>query len=713
MSIQHHVIGRTILEISTDRLADVVTLEEELRREFQQQALPEIEKLFDQIVDSEEIVRLDRVVVDVGAISRPLRSDEFVRQLLNILHQTLSDRLAGYVSVHDENSEIEIINQQRSQSDGEVLLYFLEYGRLPWWVTENNWQTWLSRWEIAIQEENNWRSQIRKLLQSNSMAQLRLVEQFPEVWRHQLILLLQPTWTKWSTFLAQAKKIIQSLNLRQDVARKLELKAWLLILSEISFNESPIRSFPARRWTENWLHQLIKLGQIETSLRTREAFPPSANNISEQLTSSPTSDSPSSSSPYVLENNEMPKSDKRNPLNVRIALDRMVRERLLQAISSNSSVENSLWLAALDRILPLYVDETRLLSNSSNNQQQNPNSAENSGYSGADAIALEESKADSDRLARSQENTLDTDRNLSSIKVKSNNSPNSPTDSDVRTYSSEEPEADSDLSTPSQENTPATDRDLSFNEAISNNSPYFPVNADSEASAHSTEKPEINSDRSSQSTGNNTLDNKLPSKVNSQNSPHTSELSPMMEIPVHNTDTRKLSLAEEKAGLYISQAGLVLLHPFLRIYLDDVGLLLEESFRDELAQQTAIYLLHYLATGQTDAPEYELVLPKLLCNWPLNEPVSRGIDLPEAALMEAEHLLQTAIDYWQALKSTSPDGLREGFLQRDGKLTRSDNGNWKLLVERKAIDILLSRLPWGLSMVNLPWMEEIVMVEWT
>jgi Contractile injection system tape measure protein len=106
------------------------------------------------------------------------------------------------------------------------------------------------------------------------------------------------------------------------------------------------------------------------------------------------------------------------------------------------------------------------------------------------------------------------------------------------------------------------------------------------------------------------------------------------------------------------------------------------------------------------------VLPKLLCGWPLNEPVVRGLDLPEAALEEGEHLLQTAITYWEALKSTSPDGLREGFLQREGKLTRSGEGNWKLQVEQQAIDILLGSLPWGLSMVTLPWMDELLIVEW-
>jgi hypothetical protein len=89
-------------------------------------------------------------------------------------------------------------------------------------------------------------------------------------------------------------------------------------------------------------------------------------------------------------------------------------------------------------------------------------------------------------------------------------------------------------------------------------------------------------------------------------------------------------------------------------------------------------------------PEYELVLPKLLCGCSLNQPVARGLDLPEAALEEGERLLQTVITYWEVLKNTSPDGLREGFLQRQGKLTRSGDGNWKLQVEQQAIDIYIT-----------------------
>jgi Contractile injection system tape measure protein len=97
----------------------------------------------------------------------------------------------------------------------------------------------------------------------------------------------------------------------------------------------------------------------------------------------------------------------------------------------------------------------------------------------------------------------------------------------------------------------------------------------------------------------------------------------------------------------------------------------------------------------------------------LNAPLVRGIELPAAALTEGEHLLQTAIDYWQVLKSTSSDGLREGFLQRAGKLTFEDDDNWRLQVEQQSIDVLLGSLPWGINVVTLPWLKNLIMVEWS
>ena len=167
----------------------------------------------------------------------------------------------------------------------------------------------------------------------------------------------------------------------------------------------------------------------------------------------------------------------------------------------------------------------------------------------------------------------------------------------------------------------------------------------------------------------------------------------------------------DEEGIYVRCAGVVLLHPFLNSLFKRLHLLTGKSFTNRAAQQKALYLIHYLATGNVRAEEHELVIARVLCACPLQEPVEPGIRLSKKALGEAEDLLVASIQQWTILKHTSPDGLREGFLRRNGKLfTRHDN--LYLQVETGTIDILLDHLPWNLSMIKLPWMDDILRVEW-
>jgi hypothetical protein len=176
-------------------------------------------------------------------------------------------------------------------------------------------------------------------------------------------------------------------------------------------------------------------------------------------------------------------------------------------------------------------------------------------------------------------------------------------------------------------------------------------------------------------------------------------------------DARSNQHPETAEGIYIENAGLVLLHPFLPRFFQALGIASEE---DVIIQpERALCLLHFLATGQRIAPEHELVLPKILCNIPLTTPVESGIGLTDPETEEATALLDAVIRHWDALKNTGIDGLRGTFLLRAGKITLRDDGDWRLQVESKAYDILLDQLPWGISMIKLPWMQRMLWVEWS
>jgi hypothetical protein len=164
-------------------------------------------------------------------------------------------------------------------------------------------------------------------------------------------------------------------------------------------------------------------------------------------------------------------------------------------------------------------------------------------------------------------------------------------------------------------------------------------------------------------------------------------------------------------GIFVPYAGLVLLHPFLGAFFSRLGLVIDYEFVDEVARERCVHLLQHLATGETEMPEYELVMAKLLCAFPLEAPVARQFEPTAAELEEAGALLDACLSQWTVLNNTSREGLRGNFLNRAGKLY-SKEGRLRLEVERSSIDVLLDYLPWNLSLVKLPWMQEMLYVNW-
>jgi hypothetical protein len=170
-------------------------------------------------------------------------------------------------------------------------------------------------------------------------------------------------------------------------------------------------------------------------------------------------------------------------------------------------------------------------------------------------------------------------------------------------------------------------------------------------------------------------------------------------------------LEGEEDGIYVDHAGLVLVHPFMESFFKEFDLLKDGSFKSEGSRTIGIHLLSFLVTGEETPAEHLLTFEKFLCGAELDEPLERFITVSESMKEESEKLLQAAIGHWKALKNSSPDGLREGFLQRSGKLVLDGFQN-RLVVENKSHDVLLSFLPWGYGIIKLPWLERPLFVDW-
>lgn len=169
---------------------------------------------------------------------------------------------------------------------------------------------------------------------------------------------------------------------------------------------------------------------------------------------------------------------------------------------------------------------------------------------------------------------------------------------------------------------------------------------------------------------------------------------------------------EDAETILVSNAGLVILHPFLKFFFEGLGLLNSElQFKNTESVFKAIHLLQFIATGEETAEETDLVLNKILCGVKISEPVPQSVQLSEEEKEECIFLMKTVLERWEALRTGNPAALRDTYLRREGILKRTGS-SWNLVIERNTFDIMLERLPWSVSLVKLPWCEEILYVEW-
>ena len=159
----------------------------------------------------------------------------------------------------------------------------------------------------------------------------------------------------------------------------------------------------------------------------------------------------------------------------------------------------------------------------------------------------------------------------------------------------------------------------------------------------------------------------------------------------------------------VENAGLILLHPFLKPFFTEIGLMDGDQLTNP---ELAVHVLHFLATGQENSREYELQFEKFLCEIPEDEPIQQELPISKEIKEEAENLLNAVLEHWTALRSDSPELLRHEFLQREAKIILEEFQSTRLVFERKAQDILLEKLPWNLGIVKVDWQKDLLFVEW-
>lgn len=182
--------------------------------------------------------------------------------------------------------------------------------------------------------------------------------------------------------------------------------------------------------------------------------------------------------------------------------------------------------------------------------------------------------------------------------------------------------------------------------------------------------------------------------------------------PLKPTDSEEeVAVATDHTMVSVSNAGCLLMHPFFSPLFANLGLTTNHTFKDAKQQEKAIGLLFFMVHGHLDFNESQVTLLKLLCGKPIGEPFQYEPKISKKEKEEVQGVLQSAIGHWSALKNTGIETFRNTFLQREGQLLLKDN-DIEITVAQETVDILLDQLPWSLSRVHLPWVDQQIRVNW-
>jgi len=178
--------------------------------------------------------------------------------------------------------------------------------------------------------------------------------------------------------------------------------------------------------------------------------------------------------------------------------------------------------------------------------------------------------------------------------------------------------------------------------------------------------------------------------------------------------------------ILVSDAGLVLLHPFIISLFKNLSLVTDVDsplqsvdifnrkkmeFVSYEAKVNAVHLLRELVGSDTPHFSHLLTLEKILCGFGPNYDLPLEWEPTDLEKQEITSLLDAVRSYWRTLQNSSNGSLQKAFLQRPGSVEFSE-GNWIVRVEGNAMDILMEDLPWELSFIVLPWLDNPIIIDW-
>lgn len=180
MTGNEHIIQREAIELRLRTAPGAHSYQERVARLCESQLHPRLEALFDRLAGPDNLVVLDRLVLNLGRIRTGRLEQDWTDRVLKAAEQQLAAlfaALTGETTLREKEARVDQMPASRRRMD--LLLFFLDQGYLPWWGSGKELEALLAGLPAFLAAAPEEAIRLIPPLQSSAPARRRLIAGLP------------------------------------------------------------------------------------------------------------------------------------------------------------------------------------------------------------------------------------------------------------------------------------------------------------------------------------------------------------------------------------------------------------------------------------------------------------------------------------------------------------------------------------------------------
>jgi hypothetical protein len=186
----HHVVRKQIFDVTIRQDSHAHVLQERLQQVHKDRLAGIIDEALSSVAGDGEVIRLDRIDVELGVLSSADLEEQLVRRIRSELGKALRGAVTALQGRHGGQGQGRIQRMEKSRL--ERIRVFLETGSLPWWAPQAESPALENQFLQLIETEP---AEVAGMLRSvlTSTVAKRIVKQFSRDLMERLVAVLVPS----------------------------------------------------------------------------------------------------------------------------------------------------------------------------------------------------------------------------------------------------------------------------------------------------------------------------------------------------------------------------------------------------------------------------------------------------------------------------------------------------------------------------------------